>query len=164
MHRHGYQGRKLGRERDQRSALLKGLAESLILNETIETTLPKAKEAVKYTEKLITKAKVGTLHARRQVLSKLSTIEATNKLVDDIAPKLTARNSGHLRVKKTGFRRGDNAEMAKISFVDDLSVKKVELKTPKPVKPSVKAVKKPSAKAKKLTSPAKSSKKPQEGK
>lgn len=120
MHRHGYQGRKFHRERDQRRALLKGLADSLIIYESIETTLPKAKEVVPYTEKLITKAKKGDLHNRRQVISSLQTLEAAHKLVDDIAPKLKARNSGYFRIEKTGFRRGDNAEMAKISFVDDL--------------------------------------------
>lgn len=151
MHRHGYQGRKFGRERDQRSALLKGLAESLILNESIETTLPKAKEAVTYTEKLITKAKLGTLHARRQILSSLSTVEATNKLVDQIAPLLSGRSSGHLRIKKLGLRRGDNAEMAKISFVDDMSVKKPTKEVKKPATKAVAKPVKPAAKAKPAT-------------
>ena len=150
MHRHGYQGRKFGRQRDQRSALLKGLAESLILNESIETTLPKAKEAITYTEKLITKAKVGTLHARRQILSNLSTVEATNKLVDQIAPLLSTRTSGHLRIKMTGLRRGDNAEMARISFVDDLSVKKPVKEVKKTVATVVRKPSKPVSKAKKI--------------
>jgi large subunit ribosomal protein L17 len=91
MHRHGYKGRKFGRERDQRKALIVGLAESLVIRESIETTLPKAKEVASYTEKLITKAKKGGLHNRRQVLSGLSTVEAAHKLVDDIAPKLGGR-------------------------------------------------------------------------
>jgi large subunit ribosomal protein L17 len=121
MHRHGYKGRKFGRERDQRAALLKGLAESLVIRESIETTLPKAKEVVVYTEKLITKAKKGDLHNRRQVIKALSTLEAANKLVDELAPKLAGRDSGHLRIKRTVLRRGDNAQMAKVSFVDDLS-------------------------------------------
>jgi large subunit ribosomal protein L17 len=139
MHRHGYQGRKFGRKADQRQALIKGLAESLILQESIETTLPKAKEVASYTEKLITKAKKGGLHNRRQVISSLSTLEAAHKLVDDIAPKLTARTSGHLRVVKTSLRRGDATQMAKISFVDDL--------TAKPKVPTAKTpVKKPAAK------------------
>lgn len=151
MHRHGYQGTKFGRERDQRKALLKGLAESLILNESIETTLPKAKETARYTEKLITKAKVGSLHARRQIISKLSTLEAADKLVDEIAPKLSGRNSGYLRIKKTTFRRGDNTQMARVSFVDDLeqtkpAVAKAEAKAA-PVKKTV--VKKAAAKPKK---------------
>lgn len=121
MHRHGYQGRKLHRERDQREALLKGLADSLVKYETIETTLPKAKEVVPYIEKLITKAKKGDLHNRRQVISGLQTIASAHKLVDQIAPKLTGRDSGHVRIEKTRMRRGDNAQMARVSFVDDLT-------------------------------------------
>jgi len=120
MHRHGYQGRKFHRERDQRRALIKGLADSLVKYETIETTLPKAKEVVPYVEKLITKAKKGDLHNRRQIVSSLQTIASAHKLVDEIAPKLGGRSSGHLRVEKTRLRRGDNAQMARVSFVDDL--------------------------------------------
>lgn len=121
MHRHGYKGRKFGRERDQRAALIKGLATSLIEHGSIETTLPKAKSVLPYTEKLITKAKKGDLHNRRQVISALNTLAVANKLVDEIAPKLKHRVSGHLRIEKTGYRRGDNSDMARISFVDDLT-------------------------------------------
>lgn len=120
MHRHGYQGRKFHRERDQRRALMKGLADSLVKYESIETTLPKAKELVPYVEKLITKAKKNDLHNRRQVISGLQTVESAHKLVDEIAPKLQSRESGHLRVKRTTVRRGDNTQMARVSFVDDL--------------------------------------------
>jgi large subunit ribosomal protein L17 len=121
MHRHGYQGRKFHRERDQREALLKGLADSLVKYEAIETTLQKAKEVVPYIEKLITKAKKGDLHNRRQVISGLQTVASAHKLVDEIAPKLTGRVSGHVRITKTTTRRGDNAQMARVSFVDDLT-------------------------------------------
>lgn len=121
MHRHGYKGRKFGRERDQREALLKGLADSLVKYESIETTLHKAKELVPYAEKLITKAKKGDLHNRRQVLSGLQTVTSAHKLVDEIAPKLKGRDSGHLRVTRTVTRRGDNAQLARVSFVDDLN-------------------------------------------
>jgi large subunit ribosomal protein L17 len=146
MHRHGYKGRKFHRERDQRRALVKGLADSLIKYESIETTLPKAKEIVPYVEKLITKAKKGDLHNRRQIISKLQTIESAHKLVDDIAPKLGKRTSGHLRIVKQANRRGDNAPLARISFVDDLKeapvAKKAAVSKPaaKPVakKPAVK--------------------------
>ncbi len=120
MHRHGYQGRKFHRERDQRRALIKGLADSLIKYESIETTLPKAKEIVPYVEKLITKAKKGDLHNRRQVIADLQTVASAHKLVDEIAPKLGGRNSGHLRIERTRTRRGDNAQLARVSFVDDL--------------------------------------------
>lgn len=121
MHRHGYQGRKFHRERDQRRALLKGLADSLIKYETIETTLPKAKEVVPYVEKLITKAKKGDLHNRRLIISDLQTIASAHKLVDEIAPKLKGRDSGHLRIVRTRLRRGDNAQLARVSFVDELN-------------------------------------------
>jgi large subunit ribosomal protein L17 len=150
MHRHGYQGRKFGRERDQRQALIVGLAESLVIRESIETTLPKAKELVSYTEKLITKAKKGGLHNRRQIISGLSTLEAAHKLVDDIAPKLSGRTSGHLKVEKTDLRRGDAAQMARVSFVDDLKAKsKVEPKKAATKAPAKRpAAKKPAKEAK----------------
>ena len=138
MHRHGYQGRKFGRERDQREALMASLAESLILHESIETTLPKAKEIVPYVERLITKAKKGDLHNRRQIIAQLQTLEAAHKLVDDIAPKLGARTSGHLRIERTSTRRGDNAQLARVSFVDSLKdvpkVKKTEKAAVAPAK------------------------------
>ena len=120
MHRHGYVGRKLGRERDQRKALIKGLATELVNHGKIETTLPKAKELVRYIEKLITKAKKGDLANRRMVIAGLSTQAAANKLVDEIAPQLTGRNSGHVRVERTRLRVGDGAQMAIIEFVDEL--------------------------------------------
>ena len=121
MHRHGYKGKKFNRERDQRRALIKGLADSLVKYESIETTLPKAKEVIPYIEKLITKAKKGDLHNRRQIIAKLQTLASAHKLVDEIAPKLAGRSSGHVRIEKTRTRRGDNAQLARVSFVDDLS-------------------------------------------
>lgn len=144
MHRHGYKGRKFGRERDQRRALLKGLADSLIKYESIETTIFKAKELVPYTEKLITKAKKGDLHNRRQVIAKLQTLESAHKLVDEIAPKLAGRTSGHLRIERTTTRRGDNAQLARVSFVDDL--KAVAKPVPATAKPAIKPVAKKEAK------------------
>lgn len=129
MHRHGYKGRKFSRERDQRRALLKGLATSLVEHGKIETTLPKAKELVRYIEKIITKAKKGDLHNRRQVIAALSTQKAAFKLVDEIAPQLTGRTSGHVRVQRTRLRIGDGAQMATIAFVDELkSIPKEEAK------------------------------------
>jgi len=145
MHRHGYQGRKLHRERDQRRALIKGLADSLVKYETIETTLPKAKEVVPYVEKLITKAKKGDLHNRRMIIASLQTIESAHKLVDELAPRLSARNSGYLRITPTTHRRGDNSQLARISFVDDLKSAKPAVKKEAPeakVIPKVATVKK----------------------
>lgn len=121
MHRHDYKGRKFGRERDQRRALLKGLATSFVEHGRIETTLPKAKELSRYIEKVITKAKKGDLANRRRVLAALSTQEAAHKLVDEIAPKLAGRNSGHVRVTRSRVRVGDGAQMAIIEFVDDIT-------------------------------------------
>lgn len=132
MHRHGYKGRKFGRETDQRRALIKGLATSLVMEERIETTLPKAKELVRYIEKLITKAKKGDLANRRAVIAGLSTQVAAVKLVDQIAPQLSGRTSGHVRVERTRLRVGDGAQMAIIEFVDELKA------TPKEVKEEAK--------------------------
>lgn len=120
MHRHGYKGRKFGRERDQRRALMKGLATSLVEHGRIETTLPKAKELKRHIEKIITKAKQGDLAGRRQVIAALSTQAAAYKLVDEIAPQLAHRTSGHVRVERTRLRVGDGAQMAIIEFVDEL--------------------------------------------
>ncbi len=147
MHRHGYKGTKFHRERDQREALIKGLAESLIIHESIETTLPKAKAVVPYVEKLITKAKKGDLHNRRQVISALDTVSTAHKLVDELAPKLGGRVSGYFRIKRTTFRRGDHAELARVSFVDDLKEAPVakSATTATTTKPKVAA--KPAAKA-----------------
>jgi large subunit ribosomal protein L17 len=145
MHRHGYKGRKFGRERDQRRALLKGLATSLVEHSKIETTFPKAKELVRYIEKLITKAKKGDLANRRRVIAGLSTQAAAFRLVDMIAPQLTSRTSGHVRVERTRLRIGDGAQMATIAFVDEIK----EMPAAAPVAtPTVKkpAAKKPAAK------------------
>lgn len=142
MHRHGYKGRKFHRERDQREALVKGLADSLVKYESIETTLPKAKEVVPYVEKLITKAKKGDLHNRRQIISDLQTLEAAHKLVDEMAPKMKGRTSGHLRITKTRTRRGDNTQMARVSFVDDLKEAPVAKKVEAAEKPAAAKVEK----------------------
>jgi large subunit ribosomal protein L17 len=146
MHRHGYKGRKFSRERDQRRALLKGLATSLVEHGKIETTFPKAKELVRYIEKLITKAKKGDLANRRRVIAGLSTQAMAFRLVDVIAPQLTARNSGHVRVERTRLRVGDGAQMATIAFVDEISDVAAPVKTAE-AKPAVKpAAVKPAAK------------------
>lgn len=148
MHRHGYKGKKFGRERDQRRALMKGLADSLVKYESIETTLPKAKEVVPYMEKLVTKAKKGDLHNRRLIISKLQTIESAHKLVDELAPKMQSRSSGHLRIVKTRLRRGDNTQMARVSFIADETTS-TEAKAEPAKKPTAKVATKKAAPAKK---------------
>lgn len=120
MHRHGYKGRKFGRERDQRNALMRGLAISLIEHGAIVTTLPKAKELRPIVEKMVTKAKKGGLANRRALIASLN-IESANRLADIIAPSMK-RDSGYLRIEKLGeYRVGDNAEMARIEFVDEIT-------------------------------------------
>ncbi len=119
MHRHGYKGRKFGRETDQRTALTRGLMRSLFKYKSINTTLAKAKEIRRPAEKLITIAKKGDLTARRLVIARLNDQETGNELIDVIAPQIK-RDSGYLRIERSGFRRGDNAEMATISFVDEI--------------------------------------------
>ncbi len=123
MHRHGYKGRKFGRETDQRTALLRGMECSLIKYQSIEVTLARAKEIRRMVEKLITLAKKGTLASRRLVIARLDNIKIADLLIDEIVPQIK-RNSGYLRIERTGFRKGDNAEMATISFVDDIDLKK----------------------------------------
>ena len=121
MHRHGYKGRKFGRETDQRRALLRGLMCSLIKYQTITVTLARAKEVRRGTEKLVTIAKKGGLANRRLLISRLDNLEAADLLMDVIAPQIK-RNSGYLRIERTGFRKGDHAEMATISFVDPINL------------------------------------------
>ena len=125
MHRHGYQGRKFHRQTDQRQALIKGLADSLVKYETIETTLEKAKEVVPYIEKLITKAKKGDLHNARAVMSEVISPVAGEKLLKELAKGFADRNVGYTRIIKTGIRRGDNAPMAVVELVlpDNFEVK-----------------------------------------
>ena len=119
MHAHGIKGRKFGRETDQRRALKRGLMCSLIKYQSITTTLARAKEIRPALEKLISKAKKGDLHNRRLIIARLDDLEAAALLVDIIAPQIK-RDSGYLRIERAGFRRGDNSEMATISFVDEI--------------------------------------------
>ena len=120
MHRHGYRGRKFGRERDQRRALMRGLMISLVKHGAITTTLPKAKELRPQAEKMITVARQGSLAGRRRLIAKLN-VDTANRLVDVIVPSLK-RDSGYLRVTRLDQRRvGDNAELATIEFVDEIA-------------------------------------------
>ena len=144
MHRHGYKGRKFGRETDQRRALKRGLVCSLILNQSITTTLARAKEIRRETEKLITRAKKGGLFNRRLIIARLNDLEAATLLVDKIAPQIK-RNSGYLKIERAGFRRGDNAEMGTISFVDEISFEEVKEEPKKPAEKKA-TVKKATAK------------------
>lgn len=144
MHRHGYKGRKFGRETDQRLALSRALMCSLIKYQSITTTLARAKEIRRSTEKLITMAKKGGLHDRRLIIARLNDLEAATLLMDYIAPQIK-RESGYLRIERAGYRRGDNSEMGTISFVDEISFDesedtsaKKEAKDEKSAKPTAK--------------------------
>ena len=96
---------------------------SLIKYQSITTTLARAKEIRRPTEKLITLAKKGDLASRRLVISRLGDLETADLLVDTLAPQIK-RDSGYLRIEHAGFRKGDHSEMATISFVDDLDLEK----------------------------------------
>ncbi len=116
--RHAVKGRKLGRTTSHRLAMFRNQLASLVENERIITTLAKAKELRPIAEKVVTKGKKGTVHARRQVRSWLPNRDHVKKLFDDISPRFQDRPGGYLRIVKLGPRRGDNAEMAVIEFVD----------------------------------------------
>lgn len=120
MHRHGYKGRKFGRKTDQRKALTRGLMCALIQYQSITTTLARAKEIRRSTEKLITMARKGGLANRRLLIARLGNLDAATLLIDEIAPQIK-RDSGYLRIERAGIRRGDNSEMATISFVDEIT-------------------------------------------
>jgi large subunit ribosomal protein L17 len=116
--RHGISGRKLGRKTGHRHALLRNMAAALIKHEQITTTLPKAKELRPYLEKLITLAKRGDLHARRQAHAQLKQDMHTARLFEILGPRYATRQGGYVRILKAGFRYGDMAPMAIIEFVD----------------------------------------------
>ena len=115
-HARGY--RRLNRTHEHRKALFANMAGSLIEHEQIKTTLPKAKELRPIVEKLITLAKRGHLHARRQAAAQLKEDRHVARLFDILGPRYKSRNGGYLRVLKAGFRFGDMAPMAIIEFVD----------------------------------------------
>ncbi|WP_062115887.1 50S ribosomal protein L17 [Aureimonas sp. AU40] len=116
--RHGNSGRKLNRTHEHRKAMFANMVASLIEHEQIVTTLPKAKELRPIVEKMITLGKRGDLHARRQAISQVRDETVIRKLFATLAPRYADRNGGYTRVLKAGFRRGDNAPMAVIEFVD----------------------------------------------
>ncbi len=116
--RHGHGYRKLGRESSHRRAMLRNLATSLINNESITTTLPRAKELRGVVEKMVTLGKKGGLHQRRQADSYLFDRKAVSKVFDDLAPRFKDRPGGYLRILRRGVRFGDGSKMATIQFVD----------------------------------------------
>jgi len=116
--RHGKKFNHLGRKKGHRAATLKNLSNALIEHKRINTTLAKAKALRVHLEPIITKSKSNTTHSRRVVFSYLQNKEAVKELFEEVSTKIASRPGGYLRVIKTGFRKGDGAEMAMIEFVD----------------------------------------------
>jgi large subunit ribosomal protein L17 len=121
--RHKVAGWKLGRNTSHRRSLLRNLATSLILEERIETTVPKAKALRPQVEKMITLGKRGDLSARRQAAAYLMTRDAVDKLFDSIGPRFGDREGGYLRIVRAGWQKGDGAEKA---FVELLGSEKLQ--------------------------------------
>src|SRR6188474_2410145 len=116
--RHRNSGRKLNRDSSHRKAMFANLAGSLIVHEQVVTTLPKAKDLRPVVEKLVTLAKRGDLHARRQAIAELRDPPMVKKLFDVLGPRYKDRNGGYTRVLKAGYRYGDSAPVGVIEFVD----------------------------------------------
>lgn len=126
MLQHGKKTAKLSRTASHRNAMLANMAASLFLHTKMTTTTPKAKALRPYVDRLITKAKDGTLHSKRLVAGVMPHKEALKKLFQEIAPKMSERNSGFSRVIKAGVRRGDNAEVSVIELLFDKPIEAVE--------------------------------------
>lgn len=122
--RHRKAHRKLNKTQSHRKAMFSNMSASLIKHEQIVTTLPKAKELRPIVEKLVTLAKRGDLHARRQAASRIGDEAQAKKLFDVLGPRYQDRQGGYIRIMKAGYRYGDNAPLAVIEFVDrDVSAK-----------------------------------------
>ncbi len=159
--RHGKAHRKLERPIGHRRALLRHLVTSLIKHERIETTLPKAKELRRFADRMITFAKKGTLHARRQAARfVMMDPEVLQKLFSELAPRFKDRAGGYTRIIHLGFRHGDAAPMALIEYLgyqpktaeekpEKKKKEKVEKKVQKPVKPRTEKPKSGKSKEKK---------------
>ena len=116
--RHGFRGRRFNRTAPHRTAMFANMSAALIKHEQIVTTLPKAKDLRPVVEKLISLAKKGGLHARRQAMSQVRDETQVKKLFDILGARYKERNGGYIRIMKAGFRHGDSAPMAVIEFVD----------------------------------------------
>ncbi|PID72579.1 MAG: 50S ribosomal protein L17 [Desulfobulbus propionicus] len=116
--RHRKVGRKLGRTTSHRKAMLRNMVTSLLEHERIVTTVPKAKEARRIADKMITLGKRGDLHSRRQALAYIRSKEIVHKLFNELSEQYADRKGGYTRIIKTGNRVGDAAPMAIIELVD----------------------------------------------
>lgn len=124
--RHGKAGYKLKRNHSARRSLLRNLVTSVIHDERITTTVPKAKAAKPLVDRIITLGKRDTLHARRQAASFLMTPESVQKLFDKVAPRFSQRHGGYTRIVRLGFRKGDGAEVCLLELVGSELVKRAE--------------------------------------
>jgi len=122
--RHGKAGFKLKRNIAARDSLLRGLVTSVIENDFVITTVPKAKAVRPLVDRMITLAKEDTLHARRQAASFLRTPSSVKKLFDKLGTKFGQRNGGYSRIVRLGWRKGDGAELAKIELMGTELVKR----------------------------------------
>ena len=144
--RHRVKTKTLHRNREHRLSLLRNLSDSLVMHENIVTTVAKAKYLRPYVEKLVTKAKVGnTFNNVKYLKNKLTTDDAVRKMLTDLGPRFSTRKGGYTRIVKLGNRAGDNAQMARIEFVEKAKEEKAKKKVEK--KPTKAAAKK-DAKAK----------------
>jgi large subunit ribosomal protein L17 len=121
--RHRKRSVKLSRTASHRRAMFRNMVTSLLGQERIETTVAKAKEARRFTDRMVTLAKRGTLHARRQALTFIMDQDVVSKLFDELARRYADRNGGYTRIIRTGFRRGDGAELAILELVGRLAPK-----------------------------------------
>lgn len=165
--RHGVKGRKLGRTSSHREALFRNQLQSLVLNERIITTLPKAKELRPIAERVITKGKHGTVHDRRWVLRWVLNRDLVKKVFDVISPRFQERPGGYLRIVKLGPRQGDGTEMAVLELVEKSEEvaateepKKTAKAAPKKAAPKKEAKKDGDAEAKPKRAPKKEAAKP----
>ena len=148
--RHAKKINHLGRKDAHRKAMMSNMATSLIMHKRISTTLAKAKALRTYVEPIVTRSKEDTTHSRRMVFSELQNKYAVTELFREISPKIMDRPGGYTRILKTGFRKGDNAEMCIIEFVDfneTYTVDKSKKKTTRTRRSSKKAAPKAEAPA-----------------
>jgi large subunit ribosomal protein L17 len=152
--RHRNQGRKLSRNTEHRRALLRNLVTSLLLEERIETTVPKAKAARSLAEEIITLGKRGDLHARRLAASYCLSAAAVSKLFNDVAKRYESRPGGYTRIVRTGWRKGDGADTAVLELIGTQVLQKRAEARAKKAEARRKAAEEESKKAQEQAAPA----------
>jgi large subunit ribosomal protein L17 len=111
-------GRKLGRKSGARLALLRSLSTSLLLHEKVETTVPKAKELIRFAEKIISAAKRQSLHGQKMVASQIQDLTVRRKIFEVLVPRYESRAGGYTKLIRSGFRQGDAAPMAVVKLIN----------------------------------------------